>query len=332
MSPIPTVSPAFAAAIGIVNTTATVDVDGTITTTGDLTLRSTSRNTTNVVARPDVLAGFAVGVAVTHINSDSEVNVGQTAHLTAGNNLFVKAETFDSNRTLANSIAGLDGQVALSIAVSVEAGDTQAHLDGFADAAGMIQVDASQQNLPIDNSVTIGYLPASVFGAPISAPEVLSGVKAYAATGQTSTGNLTDDFVRTAKDVQKYMIGFNAFKQRTVQAFKDKTGLGGPPTENSLDLSGAFAVVVDSNEVDARIGDGDATNGRTDVEADGAITVSALIEARPDVSAVSISRNSALTRDYAVLLGVTILYGALTIVVNLLTDLAYAWFDPKIRY
>ena len=42
--------------------------------------------------------------------------------------------------------------------------------------------------------------------------------------------------------------------------------------------------------------------------------------------------NSALTRDYAVLLGVTILYGALTIFVNLLTDLAYAWFDPKIRY
>ncbi|MEO0990078.1 MAG: ABC transporter permease subunit, partial [Pseudomonadota bacterium] len=34
--------------------------------------------------------------------------------------------------------------------------------------------------------------------------------------------------------------------------------------------------------------------------------------------------NSALTRDYAVLLGVTILYGALTIVVNLLTDVAYA--------
>ena len=42
--------------------------------------------------------------------------------------------------------------------------------------------------------------------------------------------------------------------------------------------------------------------------------------------------NSALTRDYAVLLGVTILYGVLTILVNLLTDLAYAWFDPKIRY
>ncbi|SFQ35985.1 oligopeptide transport system permease protein [Roseivivax halotolerans] len=42
--------------------------------------------------------------------------------------------------------------------------------------------------------------------------------------------------------------------------------------------------------------------------------------------------SSALTRDYAVLLGITILYGALTVIVNLLTDLAYAWFDPKIRY
>ncbi|SFB13169.1 oligopeptide transport system permease protein [Poseidonocella pacifica] len=42
--------------------------------------------------------------------------------------------------------------------------------------------------------------------------------------------------------------------------------------------------------------------------------------------------SSALSRDYAVLLGVTILYGGLTVIVNLITDLAYAWFDPKIRY
>ena len=41
---------------------------------------------------------------------------------------------------------------------------------------------------------------------------------------------------------------------------------------------------------------------------------------------------SALSRDYPVLLGVTILYGVLTVIVNLITDLSYAWFDPKIRY
>ncbi len=41
--------------------------------------------------------------------------------------------------------------------------------------------------------------------------------------------------------------------------------------------------------------------------------------------------SAALTRDYSVLLGITILYGVLTVIVNLLTDLAYAWLDPKIR-
>jgi len=42
--------------------------------------------------------------------------------------------------------------------------------------------------------------------------------------------------------------------------------------------------------------------------------------------------NSALNRDYAVMLGVTILYGGLTVMFNLLTDVIYAWLDPKIRY
>ena len=42
--------------------------------------------------------------------------------------------------------------------------------------------------------------------------------------------------------------------------------------------------------------------------------------------------NAALNRDYAVMLGVTILYGALTILFNLVADIVYAWLDPKIRY
>lgn len=42
--------------------------------------------------------------------------------------------------------------------------------------------------------------------------------------------------------------------------------------------------------------------------------------------------NAALNRDYAVMLGVTILYGALTILFNLIADIVYAWLDPKIRY
>ncbi|SLN51158.1 Oligopeptide transport system permease protein OppB [Aquimixticola soesokkakensis] len=42
--------------------------------------------------------------------------------------------------------------------------------------------------------------------------------------------------------------------------------------------------------------------------------------------------DSALNRDYAVMMGVTILMGTLTILFNLVVDVLYAWIDPKIRY
>jgi ABC-type dipeptide/oligopeptide/nickel transport systems, permease components len=37
-------------------------------------------------------------------------------------------------------------------------------------------------------------------------------------------------------------------------------------------------------------------------------------------------------RDYPVILGVTLLAGAVVVVVNLLVDLAYALIDPRIRH
>ncbi|QQA43341.1 oligopeptide ABC transporter permease OppB [Pelagovum pacificum] len=42
--------------------------------------------------------------------------------------------------------------------------------------------------------------------------------------------------------------------------------------------------------------------------------------------------NSAFNRDYAVIMGITILFGMLTIGFNLIVDILYAWIDPKIRY
>ena len=42
--------------------------------------------------------------------------------------------------------------------------------------------------------------------------------------------------------------------------------------------------------------------------------------------------NSALSRDYSTILGITILLGGLTITANLVVDILYAWIDPKIRY
>jgi oligopeptide transport system permease protein len=42
--------------------------------------------------------------------------------------------------------------------------------------------------------------------------------------------------------------------------------------------------------------------------------------------------NAAFNRDYAVMMGVTLLTGGLTILFNLFVDLLYSWIDPQIRY
>lgn len=39
----------------------------------------------------------------------------------------------------------------------------------------------------------------------------------------------------------------------------------------------------------------------------------------------------ALNRDYTLVMGVVVLYGALLITFNLIVDLAYGWFDPRMR-
>ena len=39
----------------------------------------------------------------------------------------------------------------------------------------------------------------------------------------------------------------------------------------------------------------------------------------------------ALNRDYTLVTGITVLYGALIIALNLLVDLCYAWLDPRVR-
>lgn len=40
----------------------------------------------------------------------------------------------------------------------------------------------------------------------------------------------------------------------------------------------------------------------------------------------------ALNRDYTLVLGVVVFYGALVVLFNLLVDLVYAWLDPRVRY
>ena len=41
--------------------------------------------------------------------------------------------------------------------------------------------------------------------------------------------------------------------------------------------------------------------------------------------------DSIFNRDYPVIMGVTIFYSALLLLVNLLVDIAYTWVDPRIK-
>jgi oligopeptide transport system permease protein len=42
--------------------------------------------------------------------------------------------------------------------------------------------------------------------------------------------------------------------------------------------------------------------------------------------------DAALNRDYPLVMGITILYGALVILLNILTDLVRGWIDPRVRH
>jgi oligopeptide transport system permease protein len=42
--------------------------------------------------------------------------------------------------------------------------------------------------------------------------------------------------------------------------------------------------------------------------------------------------SSALNRDYTLVMGVVITFGAAVILFNLLVDLVYGFLDPKVRY
>jgi oligopeptide transport system permease protein len=64
----------------------------------------------------------------------------------------------------------------------------------------------------------------------------------------------------------------------------------------------------------------------------GIVTISIVVETvfgLPGIGRFFVT--GALNRDYTLVLGITILYGTLIILFNLLADLCYAWLDPRVR-
>ncbi|MCK4502633.1 MAG: hypothetical protein KAU22_06320, partial [Desulfuromonadales bacterium] len=129
-------------AVGVITTVSEVTVAGAITSTGDMTIRATGDNTVNVIGKGN--KSFAMGVAVSVVDSDVLANVTADARLTVGGNLYVMADSVDHNNTKAESETGDKGKVGIAVAISVEDGNTLAYLDGTADVAGNISVIAVQ--------------------------------------------------------------------------------------------------------------------------------------------------------------------------------------------
>jgi peptide/nickel transport system permease protein len=69
--------------------------------------------------------------------------------------------------------------------------------------------------------------------------------------------------------------------------------------------------------------------GRVGMIVTGAVLVETVF-AWPGLGQLMLS--SIQTRDVPVLLGMFLLVSVAVIIVNLLTDLAYAWLDPRVRY
>jgi hypothetical protein len=283
----PTVAYVVGVSLGVVRASATVDVAGVITTSDDLTLRATTHNSVNVVAAPEPISDKTFAVAVSVIGSDTEVTVDRGARLTVGGDLNLLAETFDSNHTVANSVAGKSGRYAFAFAVGWEHGETRAFLDGSAFVAGDITVAASQEKTPVIDDVNmLGYIPDPT--SQLDVAREMSGVKAYSATGQESSGDFFGDLTDAITDKQKALVGI----EKLTDAFKEKLFGASKVPANDLDATGAVGFVVDINNVEARIGGGAGVTGAEKVQSGGSISVAATVEARPDVSAASLAMNS----------------------------------------
>lgn len=258
-------------AVGIALTDAHVTVKGSVTTTENATFQSGVDHIVNVFSDTSGLKGAAAALAVSVVDSDATVHVEDTSTLTIGGDLNVLAATTDRNRTSARSAANTDGSVGISIALSIEHGDTEAYLDGAADVVGDIVMGATQQRLPVPQSKLFVI------------PNWTSGTSAQAGVGVNTTGDFLDD--QKALAIGKIT---GPIKNKVITKI---TGEAPTPDKPPLPVSvaAAIAIAIDTNNATTRIGDsntdGDNLNGN--VEADGSIRFTSRIINRPDVTASS---------------------------------------------
>ncbi|MGB8168262.1 MAG: hypothetical protein WCF18_12265, partial [Chthoniobacteraceae bacterium] len=265
----------LAVAVGIAKTAATIDIgNAAITTTGDMIFRSSAENTLGVEASAKntrfQLPVLAVGVSV--IDSEVRASVGPNAVLISGNDLFVHAETTDSNENKAEAAVDSKGPFGAAIGISVEHGDTLASLDGTATVKRNVVVSA--ESASEDSGLEVG---ASV--GEDEEDSTRDDVVDYLASTKNDGGSAAEATAPFAQGIFDKVLG-----DKLEDAIGDKFGSSDKSVQRKS-WQGAIGVgvVEDTNNVTARIGDG--VSGHTaNVGAEGFIDVTASVDNRPNIT------------------------------------------------
>jgi len=272
-------------AYGEVDTTATVTIDGHITTTGDAVIAATTDNTAMVKSSPSAIKGFSGAAAVSVFNSNATADVSHLAVLSIGGNLYVSGNRIDRNLTQATSATEPDGKADVAVAVSLATEQTNAYLDGTATVTGNIQVNANSQNISIQQN-KLGIIPGTTGGISASA-----GVG-----GGTNSGDLVTDYksavvtklttplkngaIKLLTPIGKWFSERNPVKW-ILSKFPDSTG---PAKADKFDFGAAVAFDEDYSQTTARIGDG--TNA-ANVTSQGGISVTSQVSDNPSIQSQS---------------------------------------------
>jgi hypothetical protein len=307
-------------AVGVGISDSTVTISGNITTEGDLTVRASGNHTLKVEAeagkpgeekkkddisgeikRKEKTKGFDAGVAVSVLVSDVAAHVTDKATLTVGDDLFIRADSTDTNETKVKAETGKEGKLALAAAVSVEHGNTFAYLDGVADVAGNISVAALQNKGDggVEAEASVGDTDPDWHDFEGQLNKYVKGkIKPHQDKLEDKVTNKIDEKLpvikKTVDKVKTKSLEFLK-KNETIKKLIES------PTTNKFDFGAAVAVSVDINNAAARIGDGVITDGSraADVEADGSVSIHAKTENRPGLKTESGAENQTDVKDPA---------------------------------
>ncbi|MEL0096610.1 MAG: hypothetical protein VW875_12265, partial [Planctomycetaceae bacterium] len=256
--------------------------DVNLQATEDVIIRSSSSQSAFSQADVEGAKGVSAAVAVSIIESNTIANVSGASQLTVGRDLYVQADNIDQLTNMARSVTGGDGRAGLAVAIDVEDGTTNAILDGIANVSGNVNVTSITDKTGINQSKFFAIFPAES-----------SGVEASAGTGTNETGDLLKDYQQKAKAAAKAKAGQTALAKKAAKKLPKVVTDFLDDRDDSIDpkfqFAAGVAIEIDTNSATSRIGN-DTADTSADIEADGTITVSTVVNASPKVVANSSSQ------------------------------------------